>query len=479
MTAANIIHHGGKVGVTGSCHELKLSPSASILVDCGLTQGAETSADGGGSSSCSFKFPITPIKAVILTHVHIDHCGRLPYLLGAGYKGPIFCSEASAQLLPLVLEDAVKIGITRDKDLLRQFTAVLKKRLVPLPYSQWQELGTLDGVTVRMRLQQSGHIMGSSIVELDVRQVQRSRFNVQGSDPANLKASPTRIVFSGDLGAPDTPLLPDPVIPERADILLLESTYGDRLHEDRNGRVERLRKIIIRALKNRGAILVPAFSIGRTQELLYELEGLIASFRDEEATAGLPWDDLEVVVDSPMAQQVTEIYSELQALWDAEAKEVVSNGRHPLSFEQMTVISSHDEHLQTVTYLKKSARPCIVIAAGGMCAGGRIVNYLKALLKDHRTDVIFIGYQAEGTPGREIQQQGTGGVVNLDGINCPIRAQIHTITGYSAHADQQNLVDFVRAMPEKPRLIKLVHGEPAARRSLAEKLRVIGIMVEE
>ena len=478
MTATTIIHHGGKVGVTGSCHELKLSPSASIIVDCGLTQGAETSAEGGGNSSCSIRFPIIPIKAVILTHVHIDHCGRLPYLLGAGYKGRIFCSEASAQLLPLVLEDAVKLGITRDQDLLRRFTAVLKKRLVPLPYNQWQELGIWDGVTVRVRLQQAGHIMGSSIVELDVRQVQGSRFNVQGLDSETSEPS-ARIVFSGDVGAPGTPLLPDPVVPERADILLLESTYGDRLHEDRKDRVERLRKIIVRALKNRGAILVPAFSIGRTQELLYELEGLITSFRDEEAATGLPWDDLEVVVDSPMAQKVTEIYSDLQPLWDAEAKEVVSNGRHPLSFEQMTVISSHEEHLQTIAYLKKSARPCIVIAAGGMCAGGRIVNYLKALLKDHRTDVLFIGYQAEGTPGQEIQQQGTGGVVFLDGQNCPIRAQIHTISGYSAHADQQNLVDFVRAMPEKPRLIKLVHGEPTARRSLAEKLRVIGMMVEE
>ena len=478
MTATTIIHHGGKTGVTGSCHELKLSPSASIIVDCGLTQGAEAPAEGGGSSSCSIRFPFTPIKAVILTHVHIDHCGRLPYLLGAGYKGQIFCSEASAQLLPLVLEDAVKLGITRDQELLRRFTAVLKKKLVPLPYNQWQELGIWDGVTARVRLQQAGHIMGSSIVELDVKQVQRSRFDVQGLD-SETSESAMRIVFSGDVGAPGTPLLPDPVVPERADILLLESTYGDRLHEDRKDRVERLRKIIVRALKNRGAILVPAFSIGRTQELLYELEGLIASFRDEEAATGLPWDDLEVVVDSPMAQQVTEIYSDLQPLWDAEAKEVVSNGRHPLSFEQMTVISSHEEHLQTVAYLKKSARPCIVIAAGGMCAGGRIVNYLKALLKDHRTDVLFIGYQAEGTPGREIQQQSTGGVVFLDGQNCPIRAQIHTISGYSAHADQQNLVDFVRTMPEKPRLIKLVHGETVARRSLAEKLRVIGVKVEE
>lgn len=204
-----------------------------------------------------------------------------------------------------------------------------------------------------------------------------------------------------------------------------------------------------------------------------------ATFRDEEAVAGLPWDDLEVVVESPMAQQVTGIYSHLQAHWDSEAKAILSTGRHPLSFEQVTVISSHHEHLQTVGYLKKSARPCIVIAAGGMCTGGRIVNYLKALLKDHRTDVLFIGYQAEGTPGREIQQQGTGGVVYLDGQNCPIRAQIHTISGYSAHADQQNLVDFVRAMPEKPGLLKLVHGDVEARRSLAEKLRNIGVRVEE
>ncbi|WP_298433244.1 MBL fold metallo-hydrolase [Geobacter sp.] len=477
----NIIHHGGRFGVTGSCHELQLTPSSSLLVDCGLFQGAEAASDKERRGGFAIDFPLENLQGVVLTHVHVDHCGRLPFLIGAGYRGPIYCTEATALLLPLVLEDALKLGVTRDEALVQRVVAGIDKRLVPLPYGEWRELGTWDGVTARIRLQPAGHILGSAVVEVEASGARDSGLGGgEGGTRGSGLEGTCRVVFSGDLGAPDTPLLPDPAVPERADILVLESTYGDRLHEERKDRTERLRQIIVRALKNRGALLIPAFSIGRTQELLYELEEIIALHRSEEATAGLPWDDLEVVVDSPMARRVTEVYRELQPLWDAEAKQVVAAGRHPLSFEQMTVIDSHEEHLQTVAYLKKTARPCIVIAAGGMCAGGRIVNYLKALLGDERTDLLFVGYQASGTPGREIREQGTGGGVELEGKGYRIRAGIHAIGGYSAHADRRNLVDFVKAIPLKPRLVRLVHGEEDARRALAAKLREeVGVEVEE
>jgi metallo-beta-lactamase family protein len=278
-------------------------------------------------------------------------------------------------------------------------------------------------------------------------------------------------VFSGDLGAPYAPLLPAPKAPYRADVLVLESTYGDRLHEGRRDRRQRLQAIIEHALGNRGAVLIPAFALGRTQELLYELEGIIHQQRQRPAARGLPWEELEIILDSPLAGRITAAYRRLRPCWDAEAQQRVRSGRRPLGFEQMTVIEEHADHENAVRTLQKSGRPCIVIAAGGMCSGGRIVNYLKALLGDARTDVLFSGYQARGTPGRAIQEYGPrGGYVVLDGERIDIRAQVHTLGGYSAHADAKNLVDFVRRMRYKPAEIRLVHGEPAARAALAAAL---------
>lgn len=473
-----IIHHGGKFGVTGSCHELAITDSAAILIDCGLPQGS----DGNGGKRLPFiDFPLDRVKGLVLTHVHIDHCGRIPHLLGAGFQGPIWCSEASALLLPLVLEDAVKVGITRDEHLIARFLNAVKKRLVPLPYDRWHQLGSWDGRSVSLRLQQAGHILGSAYVEVSVSPASQP----EQTGTAYGTKGDTVVVFSGDLGAPFTPLLPDPKPPERADILVLESTYGNRRHEGREQRRERLCRVIVRALENRGALLVPAFSIGRTQELLYEIEDLISRHRTEEAAAGLPWDDLEIIVDSPLALSVTRVYNRLRRLWDEEALETVAQNRHPLSFEQMTVIESHADHRTTVEYLRKTARPCIVIAAGGMCAGGRIVNYLKALMTDPRTDILFVGYQAAGTPGREIleaakQKREPGGLpsIDLDGGTYPLRAAVHTISGYSAHADQRDLVEFVEGITVPPKTIRLVHGEEEARTALAGVLAEKGYLVE-
>ena len=448
-------HHGAIDGVTGSCHQLLLADGRSILVDCGLFQGAETSADGGAAGQLEIGFPVEGIQALVLTHVHIDHVGRIPHLLAAGFRGPIICSEASAVLLPLVLEDALKVGFTRDETLIRRFLGEIRKQLVPLPYQEWHTV--IDGSTrLRVKLAPAGHILGSAYVQVALESGKARE----------------RIVFSGDLGAPYTPLLPAPRAPYGADTLVLESTYGDRRHPNRKDRRQRLQALVERALANKGTLLIPAFSIGRTQELLYELEEIIHRQRSRNVAAGLAWEDLDIVVDSPLAAEFTTGYQELREHWDSEARRKLAAGRHPLAFDQMLTIGDHATHLQTVDYLARTARPAIVIAASGMCSGGRMVNYLKAMLGDPRHDVLFIGYQAAGTPGRDIQKYGPrGGWVELDGQRYTIRAGVHTLEGYSAHADQQDLLNFVSRMRDKPRQIRLVHGDEGVKVALAAAIQ--------
>ncbi|HDP90094.1 MAG TPA: MBL fold metallo-hydrolase [Thioalkalivibrio sp.] len=450
-TYPTILHHGAAHGVTGSCHRLQLASDRSLLIDCGLFQGQD--ADHPDSlAQHRWRHPVEDILALVVTHVHIDHIGRLPYLLAAGYEGPILCSVPSARLLPLVIEDALRIGFTRDAGLIRRFLDTVQERLVPLDYKTWHLV--LDDARhgLRLRLQRAGHILGSAYVEVDVHDKARGQHE--------------RIVFSGSSGAPHAPLLPAPRAPYRADRLVLESTYGDRRHEDRRSRRQRLATAIERALEDGGTVIVPAFSIGRTQELLYELEGLIS-----RATSGSRWQGLEIIVDSPLAARFTTVYRDLKPWWDAEAHARLRAGRHPLAFDNLYTVDSHAEHEQTVDYLARSARPAVVIAASGMAAGGRVVNYLKRMLPDPRHAVLFTGYQAAGTPGRAIQTHGPkGGWVDLDGEHIPIRARIETIGGYSAHADQQDLLNFVTRMRHWPREVRLIHGEPRAQQALKRRL---------
>ena len=459
MTPLAFTHHGAVNGVTGSCHQLSLPDGQSVLIDCGLFQGAETSTDGAGPGRLEVTFPLAKVRALIVTHVHIDHVGRIPYLLAAGFRGPIFCSEASAQLLPLVLEDAIKVGVTRDAATISGFLNFLRQQIVPLPYKHWQTV-IAGQPGLRVRLQPAGHILGSAYVELETG---------QGSGPG---ASKQRVVFSGDLGAPYTPLLPAPQSPLQADVVVIESTYGDRVHDGRKQRRDRLQALCEHAFGNGGTLLVPAFSIGRTQELLYELEDIIHRHQTRPVAQGLPWQKLNIIVDSPLAADFTEGYAKLKPHWDAEARRREAAGRHPLDFAQLITIDDHTTHLRMVDKLARSGQPAIVIAASGMCSGGRIVNYLKAMLGDPRHDVLFCGYQAAGTPGRAIQTYGPrGGHVDLDGQRITIRAHIHTIGGYSAHADQKDLLNFIGRMRQPPRQVRIVHGDDEAKRTLADLLR--------
>lgn len=473
MRYPDIEHHGAKDGVTGSCHQLHMDASHSLLVDCGLFQGNETSSDRRAATGrLDIEFSLATVQALVVTHVHIDHVGRIPYLLAAGFKGPIYCSEPSAKLLPIVLEDAFKLGFSRDQNDIERYLRLVEQRLRPLPYQQWLTLQETSQLVARIRLQRAGHVLGSAYVEIDL------TYPATGENK--------RIVFSGDLGAPHAPLLMPPKSPERADILVLESTYGDRLHEGRANRRQRLEAVIEHALQNQGTVLIPAFSIGRTQELLYELEEIIhhhgqlstvkpsAANRDSAGGTLEPtdWPKLPIILDSPLATRFTEAYRSLKPFWNQEARERVEGGRNPLAFDNLLKIDNHTDHIAVVNHLTQTARPAIVIAGNGMCAGGRIVNYLKAMLHDPRHDVLFVGYQAKGTPGHAIQAYGPkGGYVDLDGDRFDIRAGITCIGGYSAHADQKGLVEFVTGMQQWPAEIRVVHGEQQAKEALAAELQ--------
>jgi len=469
MPHPKLIHHGAREGVTGSCHQLWMDEDCSLLIDCGQFQGEDEGLHG---DALGLDFSIEGIKALIVTHVHIDHVGRIPNLLAAGFSGPILCSEPSARLLPIVLEDAFRLSISRDQEQLEHYLKVVEQRIIALPYDHWFSLHETETATCKVRLQPAGHVLGSAYVELEL------------SSPASPEM---RVVFSGDLGAPHSPILPDLVPPERADLLILESTYGDRRHEDRAHRRERLQAAIERALADQGTVLIPSFSIGRTQELLYELEEILhekAESTEASGTHGEPgkprkdgapdidWPQLPIILDSPLASRFTKTYKELQGYWDEDARHRLDEGRKPLSFKQLITVDAHDEHMRIVEHLADTARPAIVIAGNGMCSGGRIVNYLKAMLGDPRHNVVFVGYQGKGTPGREIQTHGPeGGFVDLDGERIDIRAGIDSVGGYSAHADQADLVGFVTRMKQWPKDIRLIHGEAQAKQRLAAVLK--------
>ncbi|MDT8428617.1 MAG: MBL fold metallo-hydrolase [Pseudomonadales bacterium] len=479
------LHHGAASGVTGSCHRYLASEDFHVLVDCGLFQGSDLLGDS--LEQHKIHFDISCVRALIITHVHIDHIGRLPYLIAAGYQGPIYCSMPSAHLIPLVIEDALKIGFTRDKKLIDRFLQAVGKLLRPIQYKQWTDIMLSDSLQLQLRLQRAGHILGSAYVELE----QKSR---QSETAQWLRQ---RTVFSGDLGAPYAPLLPAPRSPYGADTLVIESTYGDRIHENRRQRRERLRQTLDHALENAGTVMIPAFSIGRTQELLYELESIIHDAA--RAAEGQPLSrlrELQIIVDSPLAARFTGVYKTLRHYWDREALQRVRLGRHPLDFDSLITIDSHEDHLRTVNYLASTRKPAVVLAASGMAAGGRIVNYLQAMLEDPVHCVLFVGYQAPGTPGHIIQKYGGrnhsgrnnesgrdhGGQdaaptpwVELGGRRISIRARVESIGGYSAHADQQDLLNFVRRMHRWPSQIRIVHGNDEARQSLRQELLKIAM----
>ncbi|MFN6137510.1 MAG: MBL fold metallo-hydrolase RNA specificity domain-containing protein [Planctomycetota bacterium] len=440
-----IVHHGGYLGVTGSCHQLHLNSSESILIDCGSFQGA----DARRRPSPEIDFSLDGIAALLLTHVHIDHIGRIPYLIEAGFHKPIYCTPPTAKFLPVMLEDAIRLGITRNKKVVANLLKSITELIHPVSYGKWQ---SIPG-NAEFRFSTAGHILGAAVIEV--------------------KNKESWVCFSGDLGSRCTPILNPPVSPERADILVMESTYGDRIHEGRENRMQRLEAILLDTLENRGVTLIPAFSLGRTQELLYELNQIIEGIGKKHGQSALSAYD--IIVDSPLAIKLTDIYEQMEPYWGQEAREVLTVDSQPFVFNNLIEIDRGGESAGNIEYLKRSGKPAIIIAGSGMCAGGRIMDYLRAFLHRPNTDVVFVGYQAVGTTGRAIQDCQEGKCsVRIDQKEYPVRAKTHTLSGYSAHADQLDLIKFIQGIPKPPKEIRLVHGEEHAKEALQKKLTELG-----
>jgi metallo-beta-lactamase family protein len=386
---------------------------------------------------------------LIVTHVHIDHIGRIPYLLDAGFRKPIYCTIPTAELTPIMLEDAIRLGISRKENVISNYLKAVKKLIRPFEYGEWFQ----SSENTKARFSPAGHVLGSAYVDIEHDQ--------------------QRFVFSGDLGSRFAPLLNEPQSPERADCLVLESTYGDRLHEDRQYRMKRLKAILERTLENSGVTIIPAFSLGRTQELLYELNYILEDIgRTKESTS---ISKVSILVDSPLAIKLSAAFNHLKEYWGDEAKKVLKVDSQPLIFENLIEVDEAKDHMKILQDLKGSRRAAIIIAGSGMVTGGRVIELIENFVGRPSTDILFVGYQAEGTPGRALQDGNPQ--ILLHKKRFDVRAQIHTITGYSAHADQSDLIRFVKGMKEKPKNIRLVHGELAAKQVLKEKLVAEGYNV--
>nr|WP_320010687.1 MBL fold metallo-hydrolase [uncultured Desulfobulbus sp.] len=417
-----ITHLGAENCVTGSCHLVESNPEkdegVQILVDCGATYGKDLALPFD-------QFPVCPasIQYLFLTHAHIDHIGRVPDLIEAGFRGEIICSHATKALLVPMLHDALSFGHDRRS---RNEINNLERLIDELSwgFELHKQFTLRNGIS--FKLCNAGHILGSCFIQF--------YFSLQNQ-------SEYKVVFSGDLGCSGTPILPDPDRPENCDLLILESTYGDRFHPDRNNRIAELRDLLKMALADEGIVYIPAFALGRTQELLYELDRI-----------GM---DVPVFVDSPLGLKITEIYSSLESFWDAESRSLMARGDHPFDFKGLYAVRRFKDHEK----LLQVKGPAIVIAGSGMCTGGRIVDHFERGLDDPKNDVFFVGYQAKGTLGRQL----------VDGTKS-VRAKIYSLSGYSAHADQKMLVDWVRSMPKPPGEVRLVHGDREAQEALRRAL---------
>jgi metallo-beta-lactamase family protein len=324
------------------------------------------------------------------------------------------------------------------------------KLLRPIPYGQWE---TIEG-GVKIRLRPAGHVLGSTVFEVVLPRGET-------------------VVFSGDIGSGSNPLLKQPTSPPGADLLVLESTYGDRLHETSEDRQRTLENVLRRTLHDKGVTIIPAFSLGRTQALLYEMNHIFERVQKTEGHSLMK--RIDVIVDSPLASQFTELYKDMTEYWSIEAQHQMRTDDQPLVFENLTTVGDHREHRDTLDYLDRHQLPAIVVAGSGMCTGGRVVNYLKRFIGDPKTDIVFVGYQASGTPGHFISRGNEW--VRLDGRKYEIAADVHRIHGYSAHGDQADLLRFVEQMETPPKQIRLVHGEYRAKKVLSEKLSERGYTV--
>ena len=430
--------------VTGSMYLVR-TPRHSVLLECGLIQGGAASE---ARNRDPFPVPVSGIDAVILSHAHIDHSGRVPLLVRRGFDGPVYAQNATKELCEIMLPDS---GYLHEKDAEWENRKRNKNGRDPVEplytradaeacTSQFESVDYDEDVEIvpglLLRYHDAGHILGSAIVELGFSGDNRSR----------------KLVFSGDLGYRDAPVMNKPARISAADAVLLESTYGDRLHRPIAETLAELRTVFESARASRGNILIPAFTVGRTQDLLY----LLSQYYDE-------WqlDDWHIFLDSPMGIEATELYAKYRHLYGAT---LFQPGAQLPNLPKFHATKSTEESM-AINRIRSGA---IIIAGSGMCSGGRIRHHLKNNIWRPECHLVIVGFQAHGTLGRRIVDGAKE--IRLWGDVYPVRSRVHTIGGLSAHADQADLVDWYRGFENKPP-VYLVHGEPAAQKALAERMK--------
>lgn len=447
---ATLSFWGGVGTVTGSKYLVE-KERASVLVDCGVFQGLKELRERNWQDP-----PFNPrtLNSVLITHAHIDHTGYLPRLVAQGFTGPVYCSRGTSDLLKILLPDAGRLQeedadyrnrhkLTRHQPALPLYTekdAFAALKLVhPLP-NTGETIEVAPGVRAGFRV--AGHILGSSLVLVEI-------------DGAGADRLGRRVLFSGDLGHYDQPIIQDPVAPSACDYLLVESTYGDRLHDPEKPK-DALSRIIKDAAERDSPVLIPAFAVGRTQELLY----LIRELEDEKAIPLLP-----VYVDSPMAAATTAVYGNRKEEHDEDYASVLARKQHPLRTHSLITVSSRAESKR----LNDLQGARVIISASGMITGGRVLHHALRLVPDPDATVVFVGYQAAGTIGRKILDGERE--VKILGQRVPVRCRIARIGGFSAHADWKEILHWLEGIPAAPRRTFLTHGEPPAANAMANHIK--------
>ena len=454
----NITFLGAAKTVTGS-NFLVEGAGKKFLVDCGMYQGK---IKDELENEAPFLYDVNEIDFMLLTHAHIDHSGRIPKLYNEGYRGPIYATKATCDLCSIMLPDSGHIQEQENEWKNKKRKRKGQKEIPPLYTAEdatkcleifkpikYDEVIEIDE-NIHVRFNDAGHMLGSSIIEVWVKE-----------DGKEVKT-----VFSGDIGNNNIPLLSEPTMIEDADYLVMESTYGDRLHVDTENKAELFLEIVSETLDNGGTVVIPSFAVGRTQEILYELD-VIKEEKSKDAKFKKEYETLmraPVYVDSPLAISATEVFKENEDLFDDEAKAVMESGDNPLEFPGLKFTRTSEESKA----LNESDIPSIIISASGMCEVGRIKHHLKHNIWNPKSTILFVGYQAPGTLGRIIVDGAKR--VKIFGEEFNVNARVEYLEGYSGHADQQWLLNFVYSFIKKPKHIFLVHGEPNGQLVLKDKI---------
>ncbi len=437
---------------TGSMHILSAGDSR-ILLDCGLYQGRRKDAF---EKNRNFPFDVSGIDHCLLSHAHIDHSGNIPTLVKKGYRGEIFATSATADLCEIMLLDSAHIQehdvkfvnkkrAAQGKNLfeplyVKEDAAIALKRFRALEYETPHRVS--DGVVVTCHY--AGHILGAAIISIEIKE------NGAGK----------KVVFSGDIGRKNMPILRNPAVPDDAEIVIIESTYGNRLHEKEEDVEKILKGIIERVLRRRSKLIIPAFSVGRTQQIVYILNRMYS---------GKKIPAVPIYVDSPLSTKATDVYMSHPECYDEQTQKWITEGNAPFCFKTLNYVSSAQESKK----LNVTKGPMIVISASGMCEGGRILHHLAHAVEDEKNIILITGFQAGNTLGRRIFKKEPR--IKIFGDEYSLRSEVEVINALSAHSDRDELLDWLKSMGKKVRKVFIVHGEEEAGNSMKEAINSLGI----